>query len=917
MCTPRPCLIAAVFALAWWPSTVLGAPEVPKNFGCHPSSNSRSDVRVAWTDTNDGDADYIVQRRLVSPSSDWETIETVPGSATKFQAFDEENVGVYDYRVIATFGGGDNAPPSDICREPSSWDDEDSDENGGFRIFWRTVNCPPVDDGQVCTQAVDIQLFGGGTVNKHAHQIGETLQRYRETYMGMGFDDPAIFESGIDSQRMPVDLYPKNSGFFTAAGKILIPPERMEGPDYNPATGGGTVWEYSVMGHELFHGIEKIYGWVNDPFGKWVHEGQARAMEDKTFPFTNATWGNIWDDQAVKSYEGQMKKYLDKPEVNLLEQSYSAAIFWVKVMEEFGNPAIAEPAFGSDVMLRFWEQNRINIADDEDNEAKDGIATLNDMLANDDWFVTDRRFVDLFKDFAVANYAKEFISFPIPLDLRKYNYIDEESSSSYGKVKLTRDEPLGFNQSVFGTTFVDAWAARYFEVQPDPSLPVVNIKAEALNATQHELYFHVLGIDSFGDIVHQHSATGTSYEHSVSLISQPLDRVALVVAGLEYQTNFDYSFNLSEGIFILSPTTQQPANVGSELSPRKFHLHFQVLDEDLEPVAGVDVDDLVIRVNGQLLWPSADPLSDPLISSTYVAGQYVLVLRAPSFPGCDLCDISIEYNDFADAQAEALAYGDSSRIDNMVVIDRSNSMEGDKFIAAQDAGRLYVDLYDTGDRIGVVSYSSSPKSEYPLTPWDLTTRLEAQDAIDDINSPNGNTATGAALRVAMQELIDEELLLIPHDWTIILLSDGKDSVEDENDHLPAFMAEYEARKDDGEKVPVIHVVAVGDDADGGGLQNLATKSGGTFKWLDEVEAVSPAPGFGVAAAPSATPEEFTTELAEIYRVIAETVTDEQQIYARHENVPIGQTVQVIRWTTTPAKGCLCSNGRPPPRPSRL
>jgi hypothetical protein len=73
-------------------------------------------------------------------------------------------------------------------------------------------------------------------------------------------------------------------------------------------------------------------------------------------------------------------------------------------------------------------------------------------------------------------------------------------------------------------------------------------------------------------------------------------------------------------------------------------------------------------------------------------------------------------------------------------------------------------------------------------------------------------------------------------------------------------------------VPVIHVVAVGDDADGVALESVAAAAGGQFQFLPEATLIA-------ASATAAEAATFPLELAEVYRVFAESVRDEQQIFA--------------------------------------
>ena len=832
------------------------APSAPTDIGCRPQGVATDQVRIEWKDTNNGAVDYDLYRREVGDS--FSLLTTVSGASCedelcKYTDAGASNSTVYQYRVRAN-DNGDTSAYSDICREPLVL----NDGNGDFRAFLRLEDCPDVGGKQVCTQDIS-----SGGKNVHAQQLIDTSAQYRSTYIGLGFKDFAIYNGG---KPFPIDLYPCNNGCMGGNG-MLIPPANMEGANYDPDAVTGTSYEIFVVGHEDFHAVQGRYGDIVDPDYKWLIEGQARSSEDKICIF-NTTQCAAWDDVVKKYYVGATQSYLGFPEQGLLDASYIAALFWTYITEQFGTTTV-EPAYGVDAFVNYWLQNEVNSVA---NNPKDGIGTLNGLF---DSLGSSRTFTTVFQDFAVANYAKEYITEPAPAGLEKYNYIDEEAmaAGTYNPVKLTVAGPMAPDTVIFGTTSVQAWGARYFQVDPNPGVPTVNIEVEALPGTPHSLYYHVFAIEN-NAIVDQWSGTGTSYSKSISN-APDYDRIALVVAGMDNAVNFNYGFNLSDGLFILSPTTQFPAFVGEAASPEKFILQVQVLDEDGDPVAGIDTGQMTIMVGSQVLSPTA------LIGSSYIAGQYWMTVRAPTSPGCTTCDLSVSYTDYTDTEQGAIIYGPKPDTDNMIVIDRSGSMAGTKIVAAQDAAKLYVDSYSEGDRVGVLSFSDAPNLEYGLTGWTNATSGQAKDAIDNMDLPNGATAIGAALREGTTQLEDQAS---PNPvWSIVLLSDGHDTVADEDDHIPAYLSEYNTKKKAGDPIPVIHVVAVGDDADGVQLSKVTNASGGLFQFLPE-------PTVAAADTESIDAVNFTEGLSEIYRIFAEAVLDEQQVYVNHFSNP--QTVVV-------------------------
>ena len=845
------------------------APEQPTNVACRPHAGKADRLRVEWIDSNGGSADYHVYRKAVNAAEWGDPFATVtdPDSKGRWRYVDETaGVDLYHYRVTADDGNGETTPGADqTCREPNFLDGAQVN----YRLYYRLAECPDYDGKSACTENVNVD-----GQNKHAQEVLETSEDYRAELMNLGFNDPAFFN---DEKPFPLDFFPCNNGCANSDG-IQYPPANFEGANYDPNTGGGADYEVFVAGHEIFHKVQGAHGGGGaDPFYKWLIEGQARSTEDKMCIFGSQAQCNIWDEQVDKYYLGQVNAYLGQPELSLLEHSYNAALFWTYIVEQFADTIKSEPRYGMDVLLKFWQQNAENIAA---NNAKDGIDTLDDTLANK--LNSPRRFKDLFQDFAVTSYAKDLVALADGASLQKYNIIDEENcpTCSYDQVKRSVADTLNPDETIFGTKSVDAWGARYFELDLAPGVPSVHIKAAALAATPHALYYHVLAIKG-GKIVEQWAHEGDSFELTVFNVNPVYDRLVLIVAGLEQAVNFNYGFNLADGLFIATPNAQFPEQSGELTAPKKIMIQLEVIGPDQTPLAGIDTSTFSITVGSQLVNPPLNPGDNAIVSSTYNAGKYWLVLRAPDNPGCTVCDLTVEYGPYTDTEADAIVYGPVPDADNMIIIDRSGSMAGNKIEAAKNAAVLYVDSYDTGDRIGVISYNDQPQNEFSLIGWTNTTRQQAQDAIQTLAAPAGATASGAALREGMNSLIAQAS---PNPvWSMVLLSDGADTVADTNDHIPQFVKEYDARVEDGNQVPVIHVVAVGDDADGVALERVTNASNGLFQWLPESTGLQAASTLAIDATL------FPLDLSEIYRVFAETVTGEQQIYAAQDLINNAQS----------------------------
>ncbi len=897
------------------------AAEPSSNLSCRPVRNTDDLVEIAWNDENDWVVDgemgpeFEVLRQDAGGGS-WTDLGSVLPTTIctdDYWADDEscckdngwcrfvasKSPGGTDYRFkVRATEGMDSADTAEACREPTFLDGP----SGIYRVYYRPYadesdDCPQYEvDGVMRRTCTDPTLDGGGD-NATAAQLIDSHVAYRSEYMGQGFNDPGTYDGGTP---FPIDLFPCNNGCANGRG-IQIPPETMDdNPDYDPNTGTGLVWKVMVMGHEVFHKIQGAHGGGGgDPFYKWLIEGQARGTEDTSCIYAGAQCDR-WDDEVEQYWEGQTANYLGKPQIGLQEQSYNAAPFWRYVMEQYGDFA-DEPRVGMDFMLEYWEQNESN-----GGALLDGIDTLNQTLAA--WPDDDgRRFDDLWRDFAVLLYAREFIDHPPAASLARYNLKDEDdwnpssgTPGSFGPVKLTEDVLLAVDQQVDGISSVDAWGARYFRIEPDASVPVVQVMVSSLTAAP--LYVHVLGIADDGggpEIVDQWSGEGQDFAEAIDNSGGQYDEIGVVVAALGQQANFDYSFNRAEGIQIVDPLTVLPVMAGDAAAPGKILVKLQYYGANLEPQPLDMPGDLSISIGDH------DVVGSEIIQQANIQDQHWVVLRAPgsaqagncALPvGGELCDLEVGYQGFADAEPMSVQYGPDTPVDNVIIIDRSGSMLGEKIAAAQGAGRMYVDVYDTGDMIGVVSYNALPEVDFGLVGWTDDSSEDAQEAIEDLDTPSGATASGAALATGLAELDDEGDTM--HDWAMVLLSDGMDTSADEDDHIPAFLDDFEARKDDGDKVPRIHVVAVGDDADGVELEKVSDASGGSFHYLPEggggglLAATSTTDGSSTMAspaapaAPAAALSMLPTSLAEVYRVMSETILQEQQVYAAEGTIDL-------------------------------
>ncbi|MCA9432755.1 MAG: VWA domain-containing protein, partial [Candidatus Omnitrophica bacterium] len=456
------------------------------------------------------------------------------------------------------------------------------------------------------------------------------------------------------------------------------------------------------------------------------------------------------------------------------------------------------------------------------------------------------------KDFVIANYAKDLSGGSVP---SKYQYVDEsQPPGSFDPVALEISQNIsGMDQIGPMLADVQKWGAVYHEVRPDSTVPYIQVDYSVDNGAP--AFFCLLAIKA-GEIEMEIRHEGLDFEESFA--NNNYDTITVVVAGLEQDVNYRYSINGTQPIInILDPLAGRKALVGDKDAPEKFVAKVEVLDPDSNPIEGIADSEFTFEIGPQTLG------AGNIVTSAYVQGQYWFVIQSPTQTANTDYDFVASWSVLSDTETNAVSYMLRADADNMLVIDKSGSMGApiSKLQDAQDAANLYVDSWREGDKVGVASFNcTADPSDLTLRNWDSMSREDAHMAIGGITA-GGNTSIGAGLQEGLDELVargDSS-----HQWAVILLSDGNNTCDPD---IADFLSTYEARKDNGDQVPQVHAVAIGADANRPDLENLATKTGGTYQFAAE-----PSP-----KGPAGT--DFARDIAEIYRVVSEKVSRQQQIF---------------------------------------
>lgn len=830
-------LFMLVAAPRQWPAAAGDPLPKPEDIKCQ--GRAADTVVVSWKDTASDEDEYRVERRIDGGS--WTEVEVMtPNGEGKYSAYEETGVDTSspnrEYRV-RSYRNSDTtfSPYSDICnnRRIATTDN--------YRIFYGLLGqdqCPKIGTREVCltdTSADGENVFV--TLQKTA------LEGSLDAFTRLGFtEDAGTPPSGLD--KIPINVVWCDGGGCAGGGGLGLSPFLME-KSFDLDTRAGDPIAWLVALHEAFHFQQYKYPGLNDPASKWAYEGQARMIQDHICIGGDRSTAECFDDidTGYAGYVGQINGYLGNPNRPINETSYDAALFWKYLAEKYGTSSPGDDVeAGINIVIKFWEQANAN-------PGNHGIYAVNQAL---DELGHSETFRDVWKDFAVANYAKDLSGPGVP---GKYQYDDvSQPGGSYNAPSLALDENLIVDEQIIDTDeTVRQWGAQYYEVRPDADVPFIQI--EFTQDTGHMLYYTVLGVKS-NDLVYEHNVEARDLEHT--LVNNDYDRVVVVVAALENMANYRYAFNGTQPTLqIVTPTTFNMARVGDPSAPDKFLTKIDVLDGSGVPMSGVDLNNFSFRIG------SEDVPASNILTSATVQGQHWFVIRAVPQASAISYDFEVSYSggSLSDTEVAAISYNPRDEADSMITLDRSGSMgSNDKLQSAQDAARLYVDSWHEGDMLGVVTFSDSAVVDLGLTPWtDSPSGGSRQDAFDAIDAATafGGTAIGDALRASWDELIaDGET---DHDWAIVLLSDGLETAGDE-----AFDDLINELRDTTDKRPTVHAIAVGPDADRLRMQRVANVTGGTY------QAVS------VPTGASLVPQDLQLDLDARYRMIATEILGLQQ-----------------------------------------
>lgn len=316
---------------------------------------------------------------------------------------------------------------------------------------------------------------------------------------------------------------------------------------------------------------------------------------------------------------------------------------------------------------------------------------------------------------------------------------------------------------------------------------------------------------------------------------------------------------------ILHPLKVDPISAGAPSNPDKILVQVSTAVPDGWPLSltrhdfGVDIGDTAATVLS--VYPSGD--------------SHWLVVQPPAKSSA-YYDLSVSLTDAgSDSEINAVYYLTNTAKSEVVVLDRSGSMGyDDKMEAAQNAGSAFVDFLNDGDEIGVASFGYTGTVQYGLTEiTDSSVRDSAIMAIDAL-TPTGWTALGQGAYVGYNELSSQATS--DNEWSLVLLSDGHENESPYWDDVSSSITDA-----------IVHTVALGEDADSGLLQRIASEKHGRFFAVDVAppyatssSASSSLATDAVAAPPLEVAQTLPNRMADTYVAIGELEHRKQRLWDR-------------------------------------
>jgi hypothetical protein len=713
-----------------------------------------------------------------------------------------------------------------------------------------------------------LQLLAAGFALDHPQPLPGNPAGYHTGYLNNGFVTP-YFSAGTRFTQFydcKIENNPDDFGCdngFATLGRILMPTTVYR--DKSAAC------IRAVLGHELFHHIEYRYSdnggesGCSGVWGKTACEGQARALQDKIYLDLDLDPAN----QCVAGFQDQADSYLATPNQPLWGSSYSAALWWTYLMEQYGT-VTSEPQRGTDFLAHWW-------IDAEQNIDSPNIFAITDRTI--DVTAASDNVVNAFHDFTIANLAKDFDLSGTSDDFRRrYSYRDEDpvaGQNNQGEFRAVSVPSqlvvpnAGMREVIYGAALYGTSYARWnvsqcptgsilrFEVAP--TLAFVS-GAPGILTDPAGIYslIAVRGDPERPQVLYKARTRDWTRE-----LIQPLDRYDAIytaiagrygiVQGVQRMT-CDTVAHEAELPFASPTNPVTPGPGGGALS---FVLPVSIEPSATRgnPLGSVSADSITLD------------LGFPARVDRTVASQsrQLTIVQELAPPSDGDYDLSVRVGDTTTTIPNGLRIGPAAP-QVLLAIDTSTSMLsptlGSRLGAVRRAARNLVYGLAGAARLGLLEFAGNNTEpdvdafvRAPLQVLDDAQRERVRTALDNLSSgPNRFTSIGDALALALQEFAARaEPRQRRH---VVLVSDGSENegqrwIDVDQDVIAAGVA--------------VHTIAFGPLADQPLLQRIAHATGGSYHYVD----------VGLSADEEALGDAFVAALDEVEdrtRIGNETIT---------------------------------------------
>lgn len=271
---------------------------------------------------------------------------------------------------------------------------------------------------------------------------------------------------------------------------------------------------------------------------------------------------------------------------------------------------------------------------------------------------------------------------------------------------------------------------------------------------------------------------------------------------------------------ILAPTSNNVANAGDPTNPGKVLVQLSMaLPGALPNPPALNKNQFTARIGDK---------NASLLSGAKVGQEFWLLVSPPTQTASSTYSISVSFTGSqTDTEASAVYYGPRQPMDTVIVFDVSGSMgDSNKIGSAQNAARLYVDQWEAGDRLGLVTFSDTAKVHSSLAPIPANLQLltTTRNLINAL-SPAGQTAMGSGLQLGQQQLTSSGN--VTHAWSLMLMTDGQENVE-------PYWSNPSVQNTIINTQTVVNTIGLGPTQATwfGTLQAIANATGGVFNAVD-------------------------------------------------------------------------------------